>query len=114
MHFGGECVACTSSCSESFIFSNVGSPSMGMIESVLNFSLMSLSLTLGMVGMYVLRPKAQTVMFGLLCCNPGAEPDVTGWFPVVAVNGVRPLNRPAENDWLSACCAVLDKVSRLC
>ena len=67
-----------SSCSASCIFSNVGSPSMGVMESVLNFALMSLSLTFGMVGMYVLRPDAQTVMFGLMFCNPGTGPDVAG------------------------------------
>jgi hypothetical protein len=51
---------------------------MGVIESVLNFALMSLSLTLGMVGMYVLRPDAQTVTLGLIFGEPGANPDVPG------------------------------------
>ena len=68
-----------SSCSASCIFLNVGSPSMGVMESVLNFALMSLSLTFGMVGMYVSRPDARRVMFGLIFCDPaGAEPDVAG------------------------------------
>ena len=51
---------------------------MGVIKPVLNFVLMSLSLTLGMVGIYVLRPEAWTVMLGLIFCNPDAEPDAMG------------------------------------
>ena len=51
---------------------------MGVIESVLNFNLMSLSLTLGMVGIYVSGPDAWMVMLGLICCNPDANPDVAG------------------------------------
>ena len=57
---------------------NVGSPSIGVIELVLTFALMLLLLTLGMVGMYVSRPDAQTVMLGLIFCKPGAEPGVVG------------------------------------
>ena len=49
---------------------------MGVIESVLNFALMSLSLTLGMVGMNMSSPDDRTVMLGLLFSEPDAEPDV--------------------------------------
>ena len=51
---------------------------MGVMELVLNVALMSPSLTFGVVGMYVSRPDAQTVMFGLVFYDPGAEPDVVG------------------------------------
>ena len=54
---------------------NVGLPPMGVIESVLNFALMLLSLTLGMVGIYVSGPDAWMVMLGLICCEPDVEPD---------------------------------------
>ena len=49
---------------------------MEVTESVLDFALMSLLLTFGMVGMYVLRPDTRTVMFGLIFCDPGTKPDV--------------------------------------
>ena len=47
-----------------------------IIESVLNFVLMSLSLTLGMMGMNMWSPENRTVMLGLLFSDPNAEPDV--------------------------------------
>ena len=51
---------------------------MGVIESVLNFALMLLLLTLEIVGIYVLRPDTQTVLLGLTFFDPDAKPDVTG------------------------------------
>ena len=63
-------------CSASCIFSHVGSPSMGVIASVLNFALMSLPLTLGMVGMNMSSPDDRTVMLGLLFSKSDADPDV--------------------------------------
>ena len=75
MHFGGECISYELLFCE-LHFLNVGLPSMEVMESFLKFALMSLSLIFGMVGMYVLRPDARTVMFGLIFCDPGAKPDV--------------------------------------
>ena len=49
---------------------------MEEIEPVLNFALLLLSLAFGLVEMYVSRPDAQTMIFWLLFCNPGAKPDV--------------------------------------
>ena len=105
VHLGGERVASKLSFCELHFFECW----VTINESdgtVLNFALMLLLPTLGMVRMYVLRPDAWTVMLGLKFCNPCAKLIVAVWFPVVDPSGVH----SCDADRQLARAAVLDTV----